>query len=449
MIISDIKEFFSFLRPSNIKGWFDVENLFVNYFWLTSIGALITLIFHIEWIINYIFPIIIYILCIRSFNSTLSFNLIDVLWMTGFLWIIITWIFNDYPHKSFLTFKAFTQELAYMAAYWISRNGNKDYVKIIIRKSFKPLLIACLIGIYCFYFPPNWYQDITDKAVEYLTGSANYSKDSMLELYRLRSFYVSPYYLSYFCAIVLIYEFFVIFGVVKNQIKGFFYYFFFILILLITDILCMMRAPVVSVLIGFFFAYLYTIIFFKQSGSTRKVVAILSFFIIIFLMLIPYLDMSIIEFMNDKIDVLTDDDENFILKRFYLQEQSNTLFGEGYGRYSRLANYMFNMPSIPDGEYMKIIGEQGYVGLIITVFLYGIGWVKALYNSKKLFFEFCLISMLFICMVGANPLSMWDKHCILFWLALGQISSYKNNFYGKNKDNSNVFATISSDTRER
>ena len=424
MFVTDIKVFFSFLKPYNIYKWFNVEYLFVNYFWLTTIGAVISLFFKNEWIINYIFPLIIYFLFWRSRSKITINNIVDILWITSFIWILFTWCVNDYPHKTVLVFKAVFMELAYMMSYWISRTSTINYVQLIIRNATKPLVISCIIGIYCFFYEPAWYQAMTDNAILYVNGT--FDKESMLELYRLRSVYISPYYLAYFCAITLIYEFFLLF-IFGKKTPRYNYHMLFMILLLVTDVLCMMRAPLACMIAGFFAAYLYSFVYVKGGRGTLKMVMILFVVVVVLIVGMSLVDLSIVDFMYNKINILTDDDGSFITKRFYLQEQSATLIGEGYGRYSRLAYYMYDMPSIADGEYMKVLSEQGVIGLSILLVMLFIGWVKSFIESKSLYLEFCLLSMLFVCMIGANPLSTYDKHCFLFWMALGQISRYKKN----------------------
>ena len=62
MTFSDIKEFFSFLKPSNIKGWFNVENLFVNYFWFFTICSLYNLFFRRDTLFNIGIPVLLYLM---------------------------------------------------------------------------------------------------------------------------------------------------------------------------------------------------------------------------------------------------------------------------------------------------------------------------------------------------------------------------------------------------
>ena len=48
MISKDIRTFFSSLKLSNIVGWFNVEYIFVNYFWFYTIFSILFLIIRNE-----------------------------------------------------------------------------------------------------------------------------------------------------------------------------------------------------------------------------------------------------------------------------------------------------------------------------------------------------------------------------------------------------------------
>ena len=448
MKLSSFISFFSFLNPRNIKHWFNVEYLFVNYFWFLSISALSVLIIHRDTMFNIGFPILLYAMTVKNLRLK-SINIIDCLWIVDFLWIVFTWLMNDYPHKGYLIFRAFCQELAYMIAYWIVRGSKKNYVQIIIEKARKPLIIACIIGIYCFFFEPSWYQTMVNRTIITFHGTDSFSKESMLEQYRLRSIYNGPYVLAYFCAIVLIYEIFIYLKLGRNVFpsktsKSFVSYVF---LLGCTCLLCMMRAPIACVIISFFLMYFCSILYVGDLRKTIKIFGIVLGLCIIVFIFIKHIDTSILSFMFNKIEKITDINENFFLERLFLQAKSFSLTGDGYGRYSTIALYKFGMYSIPDGEYMKIISEQGYVGFIIMMSMFGLGLIKAIIYNKKLFFELCMLIMLFICMVGADPLSIYDKHCFLFWMILGQISRYKKNKH-EDKSDSNVFTPVSPDTRK-
>ncbi len=429
MLLSDVKSFFSFFNLSSIRKWVSVEYLFINYFWFYSICAVSFHVIHTESLFNVGFPIILFAMLAKT-HYVDKLNIIDFLWIADFIWILITWIMNDYPNKMYLIFRSFTQELGYMLSYWIARGNRINYIEKIIENAQKPLFIGCVVGIYCFFWEPAWYKAATDECIYTFYGVGNFSKESMLEQYRLRSFYKGPYVLAYFCAMALIYEFFLLF-IYKRKIIKYNYHIFFIFILISTGILCMMRAPLFCIFAGFIAALFYSKKYIKGGAVSLKIVYWLMGIMALFFLGHSYIDIPILDFMNSKVESFSDNKENFILERLFLQAKSFTLTGEGYARYNVIALYKFGMPSIADGEYMKIITEQGFVGFTIMITMFVIGIYKSLKKYKVLYFEFCLLAMLFVCMVGADPLSISDKHCFIFWLALGQVSRYKNTSYLK------------------
>lgn len=431
MIISDIKGFISFLRPSNIKAWFNVENLFINYFWLYTVSALIKLLFDKDWLVTIIFPLIIFTLFIRKVKPK-DFNIIDLFWLLEFVWVILTWVLNNYPYKYSLIIKCISQEMMFMLAYWISRNVKTDYLRLIIKSAYKPLVITCVIGIYCFFFEPAWYANRTAELAYDIMGGER-DKESLLELYRLKSIFATTYSLAYFCAITLIYEFFFIFSLNKLDKKRKRYRILFIFLLIITSVLCMMRAPIAGALFGLGVSYIYSIKYIKGIHPTRSILLGISGICLLILISLPFIDLSLLDFMLSKVAVFSNKDDSFIESRLFLQMQSLSWLGEGFGKFSPVAK-AYDMPIIPDGEYMKIIAEQGFLGLGIILLIFGSGIVKALKNFEDLHFEFVILCFLLICMIGADPLSIFDKHCFLYWLALGQISKYRR----KRKENESM-----------
>lgn len=431
MILSDIKDFFSFLSPSNVKKWFGVENLFVNYFWFYTIFSISFLFLDNETLYNVGFPIILILLLYKK-SRKISVNIIDLLWMLELLWIFITWVLNDYPHKFHLMLIGISREIAFMLAYWIARFSKMDYLKTIISNARKPLVIGCLFGLYCLLYPPEWYIKRVEEAL-YFFYNGHASSSAILEQFRLRSFYRSSYAISYMCTMSIVYELFNYnknhFFKRKSKTK---YVYLYVILLIITSALCMMRAPILCWMIGVFVFGLYYYATTHFSGivknrNNRKVTDFLTFLIPAILLCFyfySYMDSDSIGFLLGKFNAVIENKEDFIEDRFFLQAQSFTLFGEGFAKYNIATFYKFGLTCIADGEYVKIIAEQGFVGLAILLTMFIIGLLKAAFNFKHLYYELFIIIMLLICMIGADPLSIPDKHCFIYWLALGQISRY-------------------------
>lgn len=424
MIFGDIKQFFSFLKPSNIKKWFKVEYLFLNYFWYYTVCAVLALFFQWMFPYNLGFPLILYALLYNNARRyKISLNGFDLLILINIIWICITWLINDYPHKPYLTVRAIMGEMAFMMAYWIARYSDKDYLSIIIEYARKPLVITCIIGVYCFIFEPAWYLKIIDSAVT-SQGIYNYTKENVIDQFKLRSIFSGGYVLGYLCAFAIVYELFLVFTKKKKQISHFYYHLLFIFLLVITSILAMMRAPLACTIMGLGIVYGYSVLYADKFRATVILTGIMVLVGGALLFILQNVDISDVEVLISKVNQIGDQGNDFVKERLFLQESGSSLFGGGYGRFNAIAYYKFEMPTIPDGEYMKIISEQGYIGLVLMVTPIVLGVIKALFHFKHLGFELFVLLMLLVCMIGADPLSTSDKHCFLYWLALGQISRF-------------------------
>ena len=111
------------------------------------------------------------------------------------------------------------------------------------------------------------------------------------------------------------------------------------------------------------------------------------------------------------------------------------MIGDGVGRHNMYADKYNPMTSMRDGEYVKMLQEQGYVGFSIFILLIALSLLKTFYHFKYLAFEFAVIVMLLISMIGANPISTGDKHPLIYWMIIAQIANFsiKKRKYGKIK----------------
>jgi hypothetical protein len=314
-----------------------------------------------------------------------------------------------------------------MLAYWIGRFDLSDNLRKIITCSYKPLVIMCIIGILFFLNPPSWYNSAIEEYL-YNTYGNDYTYESALEFYRLRSIFPTTYSLTYFANIVLIFLWFCL--IQGKKIKGRSSYLYaFIFLLLITSVLAMMRAPTMCSLLSLFVAVIYGMKYKNVGSTTVKVILAVSIVILIGIFIINNVSSSLLEFLSEKITSVTSSD--LVNTRLKAVDYNYSLLGDGVGRHSI---YTSHSQCIPDAEYIKLIVEQGYIGLAIFAAIFAIGIIKAIKHFKYLYLELCLIIMVLICMIGADPISTYDKHPFLFWLALGQISAYRNiDIYNKQK----------------
>lgn len=386
-----------------------IENYFFAIMVITSLEAMMT---GNSYILSILFPVALFIVSYKCGSGNISS--IDLLFGCIVSSIIFSWLINSYTNQYILIFRCIMSEGAYMSAYFIGKRVGKKYLNAIFTKSIFPLSVCCILGIVFFLFPPGWYI-----AKMYETEWV-FSQATMLEFLRLRSIFSSPYVMSYMCGLTSIYIFYRIFKDGEKNKK----LYTVLLLLIVTMLLCMMRAPLSCVILSFFIALYYT---GKYNRSGQIFIRVLSAAIglsCILLCVLQYLDTDTLQFLGSKFDSVANDSDDLITTRINLWNYKYYLVGDGAGRHSLLADNFGYQEAIRDSEYVKILVEQGYIGLSLYILLLLSSLIKCVCHFRYLAFELCIILFFAVCMIGANPLSTPDKHCFLFWLTVGRIASF-------------------------
>ena len=137
----------------------------------------------------------------------------------------------------------------------------------------------------------------------------------------------------------------------------------------------------------------------------------------------------------EKILSMTQEGSSLASERLFLNQQQGgfDMVGDGVGRHNMYADKYPPNYSMRDGEYIKLITEQGYIGFVFYGLLIGLALLKCIKHFKYLGFEFAILLMLLISMIGANPISTSDKHPLIYWMIIGQIANFsiKKEIYGK------------------
>ncbi len=373
------------------------------------------------YIESIIFPIIIYITAFYNKKTLPISNSIDILFIVLLMWIMCTWLFNSYEFKWILILRCFFGQIAYMAAYYIGRTYPKCIIENLFNKTLFPLAICCIIGIYWYFLPPNWYLNNTYKAAEAVGGLTDLGL--VLELSRLRSIFNSPYNIAYMCALCVTFLFYKVYKCKEKSKKNGILLFIYLTAMLF----CMMRAPIACVLLFFI---IFQIFSFKYEGKLAKLIKLILLIVFITLILssiLRELDPTILEFIESKFQSVTEDPDELINNRLDLYSAANysyNLIGDGTGRHAFYVNDITPQKAIMDGEYTKIMVEQGYIGFSLYIIFFTVLIIKCLSYFKHLVFELCIVIFYVITMIGANPLSTPDKYCFIFWLIAGYISSF-------------------------
>ena len=383
-----------------------------NYFLLMAISALGIIFTGAGYVESIILPLIIYVVFFYSKRKSGSFDLIIYLIL---LLTIVTWLINDYDQKYFLIFRSLMAQTCFIFAYFIGKNIQNKYHYVILEKAYWPFVICCILGIYFYFFPPNWYLEYA------ISNSGDYDSDSsaFLEYFRLRSIFSHTYYMAYFCffyGTYLVYK-----KVILNDKSRFINWT--LSIIVITSLLAMMRGPFSCFLLSSIILFFYSSIRKRNLANIFKLFVIIGGVLLIAISVFNNLSYAQQEFLSSKVLSVTEDSSELIKSRSDNDIEYN-LFGDGVGKHASYVDKISKNTVLADNEYNKISVEYGLIGTLLFVLLIGMSIVKCLLNFRYLLFEFCCILMLAICMTGADPISTGNKHCLLFYMILGYVSAF-------------------------
>ena len=227
--------------------------------------------------------------------------------------------------------------------------------------------------------------------------------------------------MAYMCGMTSLYLLFKIFQENNGNLK----IYALLGLYVITMMFCMMRAP-----LGCVFLTLMIFLFYycRYKGSVKIfLISLISFVFVagIAKFALQSVNVDVLDFIISKFESATTGRSDLISERVSMWNYSYHMFGDGAGRHAILADNYNVGTSIRDSEYVKILVEQGYLGLSLYIALISLCIIKCIIYFKELPLELCLIIFFAITMIGANPLSTADKHCFIFWLAVGRVAAFK------------------------
>ena len=170
-------------------------------------------------------------------------------------------------------------------------------------------------------------------------------------------------------------------------------------LLIIVSLLCMMRGPFICNLIGFCISMIWGYRFFNKTKVIKVVMAVALVSTVVMTSLISKVDKYSNEYLLSKVTSVTDSSDDLVESRLYLNKTQKSFYfmGDGFGRYNMYADKYNPGTSKRDGEYMKILSEQGYIGMGLFALFAIMALLKCMCNFRYLSFELCLIIMLLFC----------------------------------------------------
>lgn len=342
-------------------------------------------------------------------NQTTSMDLFIIFFSIS---IAISSLSNVYPQTFW--FAGIRYQLFSIIFFFV---GESSYLKdwSFFDKSTTPVLVVCFIGLILYIISPDWY-------VAYkLSGFTDNEGGRFLEMTRLSAFWTYPYWVSYGSGIIYFYLLFKSYkkGKITTKIA------FSLIFLAIIMLLAQQRAPIAFVALITLALLVKSLFDGRKRSFSAYVLLLLLVLVCCISIAFSFLDQDRLIFMLSKFESLMAGGNSSFLKDrtdifsdFYSKQI--TFWGDGIGRYGHEAYFSGKM-SITDQQYLKIMYETGYFGIICySIFILSV-IIRGVRNFKDNLFELGIIFFYLMAMTGANCLSITGQHCIVFWFCCGRI----------------------------
>lgn len=281
--------------------------------------------------------------------------------------------------------------------------------------------ISLVIGYYIYFVRPPWYMSFYTKVLNSTWFHSQYiDTNDILESYRFSSFAADSYFTEYIGMFVFSLGLVKMFRSSTNKLL----LMFFNLIILGAVLLSLQRAAIASccLMIGAYFLYYLFNRKGKNKGNLRYILC--TFFILGFIAVAlgtsEVVEKVLFRFTqmgaSDAFEVEGSRTEQI---QTTLASWENYVTGNGLGTASSRARLM-GYPGISDGNYIKLLVEEGVVGFSIFMILMVSTLIRALKNFKYLSMECCVLGALMFTMLGSGSL-MFTYYIIPYWYAIGKV----------------------------
>ena len=388
--------------------------LFSNYMWLylimgigSTLFGMYIMTFQLLMVVSFFF-----FLCILIRYRVN--NILDLFVIIYVLWIIINSIAIDYENHWKLWYTAFIFELIPLCFYFIGKTVNFD-IDLLLEKATLPMIIAMVGGLLFYYFEPAWYTAVKMKGIEARADGGVVTSSLVNEMYRLSSFWVTPYVIGYATLYYANFNLCRLFSE-KSSNKKKVKYIMLSLLCVVTIFFTQFRTIIFSLPL----IIVYLMFFAKNKFRILHIVVILLF---LFIFNFVYnSDSERISYFRDKIKG-TAQVEQVENRLEYTGGglKYDLIWGNGFGRYGASATRLNNEWRIIDTQYIKVLAELGGIGLIIFLGIVLSGLLMA-FGKNKMQLEFTLLLFFAIAFIGSSCISVFITFPFIFWYALGGIS---------------------------
>lgn len=337
---------------------------------------------------------------------------VDILVLIAMIYSILSYVFSDYPF--ILYWADIRSQVSIMFFYFFARSRfvssenfyhNFEWV----------LIITMLFGILLYFYPPAWYTSY--RYADILAEEGSYS---FYEASRMSSFFTHPYFLGYGSCFFIIY---IVKKIIVDRSDNYINYIL-LLLSMFTLFFAQMRVAIAFILLFFILLATYNIIFLKNSKFTKFSflmipTGVLLFYFIKINLNVDFLDYILSRSIGHESNIVEDR-----IGMFSYFEKFISIFGYGLGRFGHQA-VSLKMPSCSDNDYLRCLGELGFVGfgMLLLPIIYSL--LIGCLNLRKYFFETFVVLFFLFAMVGATPLEAVNQHNFLLWFCVGVILTNK------------------------
>lgn len=356
------------------------------------------------------FLILILFCALPIYLKKIKYTLVDSLVFVFIIYNVISCLFSNYPIA--LYYYGIKTQVISIVFYFLGRSLYfKDHT---ILDTARPIFLFIFISsILLYFFPPTFYTDYKLHGL-----SDDISTKNFLDATRMSGFWPSPYFLGATSIISIIYVSHQLFILQDNNIRNWFFLLFALFCLFFSQ----MRVAIAYFVLFFVALTCITVTHKLKSRKTLIKFIIFLFFIIIVVyeVVVSYMPQEFIDYVVDR---SVDQDGGLIKERVLLFNsffKYISFFGYGLGRFSHTA-LEYDLPSITDCDYLRLLCELGFCGLIIFFNIIFLVIAKALKNIRRSFCDVFIVGYFLMAMIGAAPLSSINQHSFLFWFCVGHL----------------------------
>jgi hypothetical protein len=284
-------------------------------------------------------------------------------------------------------------------------------------------LITLTIGYYIFFARPAWYQSFYNQVANSTWFSSEYIDfNDVVESIRFSSFTPDSYYTEYIGMFVFSLGLVKMFKSPDNKLV----YMVFNLIIFGAVLLSMQRSAIICCCLMIGVYLLYFLQNKNRKGQGKGNLKYILYALLILLVIALALGTSeivqkvLLRFTqmgaSDAFEVEGSRTEQI---RTTLASWENFITGNGLGSAGSKARSL-GYPGISDGNYIKLLVEEGVVGFSIFMILMVSTFIRALKNFKYLSMECCVVGALLFTMLGSDSL-MFTYYIVPYWYAVGKV----------------------------